>query len=99
TQRATALGLDPADEGALRGNPELADLLDQRQDAQRQLDNAEAAQARVADAQRMSSDQVYVLSYDPVGPGRQEGTLAVAFGNPDTADNLAVTVPGVGTTL
>ncbi|HEV7647521.1 MAG TPA: alpha/beta hydrolase [Actinophytocola sp.] len=99
TQRASELGLDPADEGALRDKPELADLLDQRLDAQRQLDNAAAAQARVAEAQRMSPDQVYVLSYDPVGPGRQEGALAVAFGNPDTADNLAVTVPGVGTTL
>jgi hypothetical protein len=99
TERASAAGLDPANEGALRDKPELADLLEQRQDAQRQLDNAAAAQARVAQAQRMSPDQAYVLSYDPVGPGRQEGTLAVAFGNPDTADNVAVAVPGVGTTL
>jgi uncharacterized protein YukE len=104
TQRASELGLDPSDESALRSDPTLADLLDQRQDVNRQLDNANAAEQRVADARELATangitDDVYVLSYDPVGPGRQEGTLAVAFGNPDTADNLAVTVPGVGTTL
>lgn len=104
TARASALGLDPADESALRGDPALADLLEKRQDVNRQLDNAAAAQARVADAREMAlakglPDEVYVLSYDPVGPGRQDGVLAVAFGNPDVADNVAVTVPGVGTTL
>lgn len=105
SDRASALGIDPSDESAMRADPELADLLDQRQDVNRQLANAEAAAARVDDAREMaaakglSPDEVYVLSYDPVGPGRQEGTLAVAFGNPDTADNLSVSVPGVGTTL
>jgi Alpha/beta hydrolase len=104
-ERAAALGLDPADESALRGDPALASLLDQRQDVNQQLDNAAAAEARVADARELAAanglpaDEVYVLSYDPVGPGRQEGVLAVAFGNPDVADNLAVAVPGVGTTL
>lgn len=99
TERATALGLDPADEGALRGDPALADLLDQRQDVNRQLENAAAAAERVAEAEARAPDEVYVLSYDPVGPGRADGALAVAFGNPDTADNLAVAVPGVGTTV
>lgn len=104
TQRATALGMDPSDEGELRSDPELADLLDQRQEVNRQLDNATAAGERVTDAHEMAvangiEDDIYVLSYDPVGPGNQDGLLAVAFGNPDTADNLAVTVPGVGTTL
>ncbi len=98
-RRAGELGIDPADESALRADPALADLLDRRQDVNRRLDNATAAAQRVADARSRAPDEVYVLSYDPVGPGRQDGTLAVAFGNPDTADNLAVTVPGVGTTL
>ncbi|MGH3759808.1 alpha/beta hydrolase [Actinophytocola sp.] len=99
TQRASEVGLDPSDEGALRADPRLADLLDQRQDVHRQLDNAVAAEQRVAEAAARTPDEVYVLSYDPVGPGRQEGTLAVAFGNPDVADNVAIAVPGVGTTL
>jgi len=99
TQRAAALGLDPADESALRSDPALADLLDERQATNRQLDNATAAAERVAEARAMSPDGAYVLSYDPVGPGRQDGVLAVAFGNPDTAEHLAVAVPGTATTL
>ncbi len=96
--RAAELGIDPSDEGALRADPRLADLLDQRQDVNRLLDNATAASERVAEAQRSGYD-TYVLSYDPVGPGRQEGTLAIAYGNPDTADNVSIVVPGTTTTL
>ena len=96
--RAAELGIDPSDEGALREDPRLADLLDQRQDANRWLDNATAANALVEEAKR-SGYETYVLSYDPVGPGRQEGTLAIAYGNPDQASNVAVVVPGTGTTL
>jgi hypothetical protein len=33
------------------------------------------------------------------GQGRKEGTLAIAYGNPDTATNVAVLVPGTATTL
>ncbi|HEX2133459.1 MAG TPA: alpha/beta hydrolase [Actinophytocola sp.] len=98
-QRAEELGIDPADEGAMRRDPALADLLDQRQDVTRQLENAEAAEQRVAEATEASPDGAYVLSYDPVGPGAQEGLLAVAYGNPDLADNVAVVVPGTGSTL
>jgi uncharacterized protein YukE len=98
-QRAAALGIDPADESALRADPQLADLLDQRQDNDRWLENASAAADRVAEAAGMSPDGAFVLSYDPVGPGAQEGLLAVALGNPDQADNLAVVVPGTTTTL
>ncbi|MGH3878800.1 MAG: alpha/beta hydrolase, partial [Actinophytocola sp.] len=97
--QAASFGLDPADEGALRSEPALADLLDQRQDVNRQLENAAAAAERVAEAEARAPDSVYVLSYDPVGPGNGDGALAVAFGNPDTADHLAIAVPGVGTTL
>jgi hypothetical protein len=96
--RAAELGIDPSDEGALRADPALADLLDQRQDTNRWLDNATEANARVEEAMRSGYD-TYVLSYDPVGPGKQEGTLAIAYGNPDHASNVAVVVPGTATTL
>jgi len=96
--RAEALGLDPTDEGALRADPALADLLDERQEANRRVDNAAAADARVHEAQASGYD-TYVLSYDVDGPGRREGTLAIAYGNPDTATNVAVVVPGTTTTL
>ncbi|MGB3442926.1 MAG: alpha/beta hydrolase [Actinophytocola sp.] len=96
--RAAELGIDPADEGALRDEPALAELLDQRQDANRGLDNATAANARVEEAARSGYD-TYVLSYDPYGPGKQEGTLAIAYGNPDQASNVSVVVPGTTTTL
>jgi uncharacterized protein YukE len=96
--RARALGLDPWDEGALREDPALADLLDERLDANRRVDNATAADARVREAQASGYDS-YVLAYDVDGPGRKEGTLAIAYGNPDTATNVAVLVPGTTTTL
>lgn len=96
--RAQELGLDPADEGTLRSDPALADLLDQRQDTSRRVDNATAAAQRVHDAANSGYD-TYVLSYDVDGPGRKEGTLAIAYGNPDTASNVAMVVPGTGTTL
>jgi hypothetical protein len=96
--RAAALGLDPADESALRDDPTLAGLLDQRQDANRRLDNASDAAARVAEAGTLA-DETYVLSYDVDGPGGQDGALAIAFGNPDTASQVAVLVPGTATTL
>lgn len=93
--RAQELGLDPTDEGALREDPALADLLDDRQEANRRVDNATAAADRV----RESGDDTYVLSYDVDGPGKKEGVLAIAYGNPDTATNVAVVVPGTMTTL
>ncbi|MFL6120928.1 alpha/beta hydrolase, partial [Actinophytocola sp.] len=98
TERADALGLDPADEGALRADPTLADLLDRRLDVNRRVDNATAAAERVQEAVATGYD-TYVLSYDVDGPGRREGVLAIAFGNPDTAANVAVLVPGTATTL
>jgi hypothetical protein len=94
--RAAELGLDPSDEGALRADGELADLLDERLAASRRLDNAVDAAARVAESS--APDGVYVLSYDVDGPGG-DGTLAIAYGNPDTATNVAVVVPGTATTL
>lgn len=96
--RAAELGLDPADEGALRGDPALADLLDDRLEANRRLDNATAADARIEEAAASGHD-TYVLSYDVDGPGAKDGVLAIAYGNPDEAANVAVVVPGTLTTL
>ncbi len=96
--RAAELGLDPADEGALRSDPALADLLDDRLEANRRLDNATDAAARVAEAAASGYD-TYVLSYDVDGPGSKDGLLAIAYGNPDAAANVAVVVPGTLTTL
>lgn len=98
TERAQELGLDPADEEALRTDPVLADLLDQRLEANRRVDNATAASERVGDAVDSGYD-TYVLSYDVDGPGGKDGALAIAYGNPDEATNVAVVVPGTGTTL
>ncbi len=96
--RAAELGIDPDDEGALRDDPALADLLDQRQEANRRIDNATDAGARVAEAAASGHD-TYVLSYDVDGPGRMDGVLAIAYGDPDRARHLAVVVPGTLTTL
>jgi uncharacterized protein YukE len=98
-QRAAELGIDPNVEGALRDDPELAGLLDQRQDVNHRLDNVNGVRDNLdrADGEGISGG-VYVLSYDPVGPNR-DGALAVAFGNPDTADHLGVLVPGTGTSV
>jgi len=95
--RAAALGLDPTDEGALRTDPTLAGLLDQRQEANRRQDNASDAAARVTEAETLA-DETYVLSYDVDGPGGRDGALAIAYGNPDTASQVAVLVPGTATT-
>ena len=102
-RRAADLGIDPADESALRGDPALAGLLDQRQENDRLLRNANDAARRVEQAAELAerkgiTDGTYVLGYDPDGLGG-DGALAVAFGNPDTAQHLAVVVPGTGTTL
>jgi uncharacterized protein YukE len=97
--RAAAAGLDPDDEGALRTDPALADLLDRRQEVDRWLRNATDAAARVDEAAGASPDGAYVLTYDPVGPGVQDGLLAIAYGNPDLADNVAMVVPGTAATL
>ncbi|MCV7367652.1 alpha/beta hydrolase [Mycolicibacterium duvalii] len=41
---------------------------------------------------------VYLFGYDPLAYGG-EGTAAIALGNPDTADNIGVIVPGTGSSL
>ncbi len=101
-ERATQLGLNPNDEEKLReaNDPELSSLLNDRQDALRRTQNAGNAAQRLADADsKNKGDGVYVMSWDPDGPGQKQGTIAVAFGNPDTAKNVAVCVPGTTATL
>jgi uncharacterized protein YukE len=101
-ERATQLGLNPNDEEKLReaNDPELSQLLNERQEAGRRLDNANNAADRLVDADSKGKGYgVYVLSWDPDGPGQKQGTMAVAFGNPDTAKNVAVCVPGTTATL
>jgi uncharacterized protein YukE len=41
---------------------------------------------------------VFLFGYDPLG-SNGEGTAAIALGNPDTADNIGVIVPGTGSSV
>ncbi|MQA11534.1 MAG: hypothetical protein GEU98_23880 [Pseudonocardiaceae bacterium] len=103
--RAKELGINPRDENAMRESkdPRLSSLLNQKALAQRKADNADSAQKNLRDNAERKADAIgaetYVLSYTPEGPGRKEGGLAVAFGNPDTARDVAVAVPGTGTRI
>lgn len=104
--RARELGI-ALDENSMReaNDPVLSDLLDAKLEAERRADNADAANRNMdlavdhAAENGMSPDDIHVLAYSPDGPGRKEGTLVVAFGDPDTAGDVAVTVPGTGTTV
>jgi uncharacterized protein YukE len=100
TARARELGIDPRDEDALRQrDPALSGLIDARFDAARRKRNADAAYQRLTTAPVKDQPEAFVLHYNPDGPGARQGTLAVAFGNPDHADNIAVVVPGTGTRI
>jgi hypothetical protein len=106
-ERARELGLDPNnsdDMTALMNDSQYASLSEQRQEAATKAENAEKAQGSLANAQDIAGEKgwqasdVRVLAYDPYGP-RGDGGMAIAYGNPDTADNLAVCVPGTGSDL
>jgi hypothetical protein len=103
--RARELGVDPnSSDGqrALRNDPQGSQLMAQYDEAARRAHNAEAAQRSVtmAEDQAMKNGKpAFILHYSPDGPGGKEGTMAVAFGNPDTAKNLAVCVPGTTSDL
>lgn len=98
--RARELGVDPnSPEGqrALRNDPQGSQLMSQYDEATRRHNNAVQAQGAVAEAGRLgdeSGKKPYVLYWSPDGPGAKEGAMAIAYGNPDTAKNLAVCVPG-----
>jgi pimeloyl-ACP methyl ester carboxylesterase len=62
-------------------------------------DDAFGALQRAGDLSAESGKQAYVLAWSPDGAGAKEGAIAVAFGNPDTAKNVAVCVPGTTSTL
>ncbi|MFD0201836.1 MULTISPECIES: alpha/beta hydrolase [Saccharothrix] len=105
--RAQELGLDPdnsEDMAKLMNDEQYASLSEQRQEAATKAENAEKAQSSVNQAAELARSKgwpesdVRVLAYDPYGP-RGDGGMAIAFGDPDTANNLAVAVPGTGSTL
>ncbi|WP_112262816.1 alpha/beta hydrolase [Lentzea terrae] len=103
--RARELGVDPesADgQRALRNDPQGSALMSQYDEAARRHRNAEAANTSLlmaGDQVEKNGKQAYILAYSPDGPGGKEGTMAIAFGNPDTAKNLAVCVPGTTSDL
>ncbi|MEU0877744.1 alpha/beta hydrolase [Lentzea sp. NPDC005914] len=98
--RARELGVDPnSAEGqrALRNDAQGSQLMSQYDEAARRAknaDNAVGALKTAGDLSIANGKQAYVLYWSPDGAGAKEGSLAVAYGNPDTAKNLAVCVPG-----
>ncbi|MFI9811139.1 alpha/beta hydrolase [Saccharothrix variisporea] len=109
--RARELGLDPNnsdDLTKLKNDPQYADLSEKKDIAQTKADNAEKVLKSIKDAESLAESKkwfneqgkpdVRVLAWDPYGP-RGDGATAIAYGNPDTAKNLAVCVPGTGSTL
>ncbi|MGW4207864.1 alpha/beta hydrolase [Lentzea sp. NPDC004789] len=103
--RARELGVDPnSSDGqrALRNDPAGARLMSEYDDATRRAKNATDADGALIEADRLGVEngkKPYVLAWNPDGPGAKEGTMAVAFGNPDTAKDLAVCVPGTTSKL
>ncbi|MBP2339676.1 hypothetical protein JOF41_005854 [Saccharothrix coeruleofusca] len=109
--RARELGLDPnssAGQTALLNDPEYASLMERRQEAATKADNAAAVRESIEEAETIARREgwfnergepdVRIMAWDPYGP-RGDGATAIAYGNPDTARNLAVCVPGTGSTL
>ena len=105
--RARELGLDPdnsEDMTELLNDEQYASLNEQRQEAATKAENAHKAQRSLDNAVTIAGDKgwaasdVRVLAYDPYGP-RGDGGLAIAYGDPDTAKNLAVCVPGTGSDM
>ncbi|AXX34164.1 hypothetical protein KCV87_21665 [Actinosynnema pretiosum subsp. pretiosum] len=110
-QRARELGIDPSTSDGLTrllNDPEYARMMDERRVAAQKADNAAAVQESLTKAEDLAKKNgwfneqgkadVRVLAWDPYGP-RGDGATAFAYGNPDTAKNLAVAVPGTGSTL
>lgn len=103
--RARELGVDPnSAEGqrALRNDAQGSQLMSQYDEAARRAKNADDAVGALDKAGQLSAEsgkKAYVLAWSPDGAGAKEGAIAVAFGNPDTAKNVAVCVPGTTSTL
>lgn len=65
-----------------------------REGAQKLLDRIEGSQGGDP------SDRILLLGYEPPGAdGNPDAKVIASFGNPDTADNVAVYVPGTTTNL
>jgi pimeloyl-ACP methyl ester carboxylesterase len=102
--RARELGVDPnSSEGqrALRNDAQGSQLMSQYDEAARRAKNADDANGALREADKLatSDKKAYVLAWSPDGAGAKEGAIAVAFGNPDNADNVAVCVPGTTSKL
>ncbi|MFE9744530.1 alpha/beta hydrolase [Saccharothrix saharensis] len=110
-ERARELGLDPSkseDMTKLLNDEQYASLNEQRQEAATKAENAEKVQKSIERAEELARDNgwlntegkpdVRILAWDPYGP-RGDGGTAIAYGNPDTATNVAISVPGTGSTL
>lgn len=103
--RARELGVDPnSSDGqrALRNDPQGSQLMSQHDEAARRADNALNAFNSLDKANALGAEngkRAYVIAWNPDGPGAKEGTMAVSFGDPDTAKNLAVCVPGTESKL
>ncbi|MEV1114246.1 alpha/beta hydrolase [Actinosynnema sp. NPDC049800] len=106
-ERARELGLDPNnsdDMTKLMNDEQYASLSEQRQEAATKAENAQKAADSLENAEQIAvkkgwdESDVRLLAYDPYGP-RGDGGMAVAYGDPDTANNLAVCVPGTGSDL
>lgn len=103
--RARELGHTPGTpeaERALRNDPQGSQLMSQHDEAARRYENAKQAVGALEEASRLGNENgktPYVLYWSPDGPGAKEGAMAIAYGNPDTAKNLAVCVPGTTSNL
>ncbi|SFR18501.1 Alpha/beta hydrolase [Lentzea waywayandensis] len=103
--RARELGVTPGTpeaERALRNDPQGSQLMAQHDEAARRAENSKNAAIRMEEANGQAGDigkNAYLLHWSPDGPGNKEGTMAIAFGNPDTAKHLAVAVPGTTSDL
>ncbi|GLZ31496.1 hypothetical protein Lesp02_36840 [Lentzea sp. NBRC 105346] len=105
-ERAKELGVDPNTEDGrnkLMNDPKGSELIAQQAEAQRRATNAANAAHEVENADKLAKNpagkQAFILYYSPDGPGAKEGAMAVAYGNPDDAKNLAVCVPGTTSRL
>ncbi|WP_024891338.1 alpha/beta hydrolase [Luteimonas huabeiensis] len=106
-QQQAYLQAQPAAIGALDGLPaevrHEANLAVLREDAAggHDRDSARALLERIENSHNgPETERIHLLGYTPPGPGNSPDARVVAsIGNPDTADNVAVYVPGTGTDL
>lgn len=106
-QQADYVSTYPGQIGMLDGLPATvrheANMATLRHDAQNGHDpeNAQALLDRVEQSQSgPQNERIYLLGYEAPGrDGNPDATVIAAIGNPDTADNVAIYVPGTGTDL